>query len=157
MNLWKSIDKSEAVASALLIALGLFVIHEARAWEYMTHDGPGPGFFPIWIGIAIVVLSTLYLASHAYDLVRGQPVHRTSWAGTPMVLAGWVAFMIVVALIKPLGFVGARIALGVLFVRVIYRRSWTVTALTAAGCAGAFWLLFVKLLNLRLPTGPWGF
>jgi putative tricarboxylic transport membrane protein len=153
----KSIDRSELVASVTLIALGLFAIHEARAWEYMTHDGPGPGFFPLWIGIAMVTLSALYLASHAYDVMRGQPVHRTGWSGTALVIAGWAAFMVVVALIKPIGFIAALIVLVVIYVRVIYRRSYITTIATAAACALSFWFLFVKLLGLRLPAGPWGF
>jgi len=157
MSLWKSIDRSEVVASALIIVLGLFVIHEARAWEYMTPDGPGPGFFPLWIGIAMVALSALYLASHVFDVTRGQPVHRTNWAGTPLVVAGWAAFMAVVALIKPLGFIAALVLLTLIYVRVIYRRSYRAALFTAAGSAFGFWLLFVKLLGMRLPAGPWGF
>lgn len=157
MDLWKSVDKSEVACSAIFIALGLFVINESIAWEYMTRDGPGPGFFPLWIGLAIVVLSALYLVSHAYDIVRRQPVHRTNWAGTSSVVAGWAAFMIVVALIKPLGFIAALVLMVLIFVRVIYRRSFTAAIAVALGCAFSFWLVFVKLLNLRLPAGPWGF
>lgn len=156
-NLWTSLDKSEVACSAILIALGAFIIRESSAWEYMTHDGPGPGFFPYWIGVAIVALAGLYLSSHAYDIVRGQPVHRTSWAGTPMVIAGWTAFMVVVALIKPIGFIAALVLMVLIFVRVIYRRSLAAAIAVAIGSAASFWLVFVKLLNLRLPAGPWGF
>ena len=157
VNLWKSLDKSEVACSAILIALGAFIIRESSAWEYMTHDGPGPGFFPYWIGVATVALSGLYLSSHAYDIVRGQSVHRTSWAGTPTVIAGWLAFMVVVALIKPIGFIAALVLMVLIFVRVIYRRSFTAAIAVAIGSAIGFWVVFVKLLNLRLPAGPWGF
>ena len=27
----------------------------ARGWEYLGQDGPGPGFFPLWYGIAMLV------------------------------------------------------------------------------------------------------
>ena len=156
-NTWRSLDRSEVVCSAILIALGVFIILESRTWEYMTRDGPGPGFFPYWIGVAIVALSGLYLASHAYDIVRGEPVHRTNWAGTRVVLAGWATFMIAVALIKPLGFITALVVLMLVFVRVIYRRSFAAALAVAFGSALSFWVLFVKLLNLRLPAGPLGF
>ena len=155
--MWKSVDKSEAAASAILIALGLFVIQQSIGWEYMTRDGPGPGFFPIWIGIALVVLPVLYMASHVYDLKRGEPVHRTSWSGAGIILLSWAAFMLIVALIKPIGFIGALIVMVVIYVRLIYGRSLLAAATVAAGSALGFWVLFVKLLNLRLPVGPWGF
>ena len=59
-------------------------------------------------------------------------------------------------LIKPIGFVAALIVLVVIYVRVIYRRSYLTTIATAAACALSFWFLFVKLLGLRLPAGSRG-
>jgi putative tricarboxylic transport membrane protein len=157
VNLRKSIDKSEVVSSAVLIALGAFIIRESLAWEYMTRDGPGPGFFPLWIGIAMVGLSALYLAAHFYDIARGEPVHRADWSGTPKVVLAWLAFMVVVALIKPIGFVAALVLMMLIFVRGVFRQSFAKALVVALVSTLAFWVLFVKLLNLRLPAGPWGF
>ena len=157
MSLRKSVDKSEVICSAVLIALGAFIIRDSLAWEYMTRDGPGPGFFPLWIGIAMVALSGMYLSAHVYDIARGEPVHRTSWSGTPAVILAWLAFMVVIALIKPLGFVVALVLMMLIFVRGVFRQSFTKALVVALASAAAFWVLFVKLLNLRLPAGPWGF
>lgn len=145
------------MCSAVLIALGAFIIRESLAWEYMTSDGPGPGFFPMWIGIAMVALSGLYLSAHFYDLARGEAVHRADWSGTPAVILAWLAFMVVIALIKPLGFIAALILMMLIFVRAVFRQSYTKAVVVAVVSAAAFWVLFVKLLNLRLPAGPWGF
>ena len=30
----------------VLAALGAYIVGQARAWDYMTEDGPGAGFFP---------------------------------------------------------------------------------------------------------------
>lgn len=157
MDLWKSIDKSELACSAILVALGVFVAWESLAWEYMTRDGPGPGFFPLWIGLAMIALSALYIGLLAYDIVRRQPVHRTNWSGTGRVLAGWAAFMVAAALLKPAGFIASFTLLVVFLVRVIFGRSLVAAFAVGLGSASGFWVLFVKLLNVRLPTGPWGF
>jgi putative tricarboxylic transport membrane protein len=157
VSLRKSIDRSEVVCSAVLIALGAFIIRESLAWEYMTRDGPGPGFFPMWVGIAMVALSGMYLSAHVYDIARGEPVHRTSWSGTGPVILAWLAFMGVIALIKPLGFIAALILMMLIFVRAVFRQSFLKAVVVAVASAAAFWVLFVKLLNLRLPAGPWGF
>lgn len=141
----------------MLVALGVFVVWEALAWEYMTRDGPGPGFFPLWIGLAIVVLSVFYLGFHAYDIIRKQPVHRTNWSGTGPVLAGWAAFMVAAALLKHAGFIASFTLLVVFLVRVIFERSFVAAFAVGVGSALGFWVLFVKLLSVRLPTGPWGF
>lgn len=157
VDLWKSVDKSELACSASLAALGAFVVWESTAWEYMTRDGPGPGFFPLWIGLAIVVLSVFYIGFHAYDLIREEAVHRTNWSGTAPVLAGWAAFMVSAALLKPVGFIASFTLLVVFLVRVIFRRSFAAALAVGVGSALGFWVLFVQLLGVRLPTGPWGF
>ena len=46
----------EVISGALLVALGVYIFLQAHAWDYTTPDGPGPGFFPVWYGIAMVVL-----------------------------------------------------------------------------------------------------
>ena len=157
MDLWKSIDKSELVSSAMLVGLGVFVVRESTAWDYMTPDGPGPGFFPLWIGLATIALPILYLGLLACDVVRRQPVHRTDWTGTGRVLAGWAAFMIAAALLKPAGFIASFALLVVFLVRVVFARPWVPAFSVGLGSALGFWVLFVKLLNVRLPGGPWGF
>ena len=46
-----------------LAGLGAYIIAEAAQWEYLGQDGPGPGFFPLWYGIAMVALSLGLVAS----------------------------------------------------------------------------------------------
>ena len=53
--------KGELLAGAVLTAFGGFVIYEAHSLPYTSESGPGPGFFPLWIGIGIVVCSLAML------------------------------------------------------------------------------------------------
>src|SRR5690349_24965882 len=53
-----------------LAALGLYIVVQAWQWEYLGPDGPGPGFFPLWYGVAIFALSVLLVGSH---FRRAQP------------------------------------------------------------------------------------
>ena len=57
--------KGDVISGAVLAALGVFIITQARAWDYYTLDGPGPGFFPFWYGVAMVVLSLLLVVNAA--------------------------------------------------------------------------------------------
>jgi putative tricarboxylic transport membrane protein len=43
----------------VLGGLGAYIIVTASQWEYLGQDGPGPGFFPLWYGIAMSALSLL--------------------------------------------------------------------------------------------------
>ena len=43
--------------AAFLLALGIYVVWNALGYGYMRDTTPGPGFFPFWVGLAIVGLS----------------------------------------------------------------------------------------------------
>lgn len=154
---WKSLDRSELVGALLVIALGVFVAAEAWDWPYLTKDGPGPGFFPLWIGIALIGLSGLLVVLQVADAGGGKPVPRTSWKGAGPVLVGWAALMVTAALLKPAGFTVTYALLTVFLIRMVFRQSWRAALTVSLVSAAGFWVLFVKLLRVQLPAGPWGF
>lgn len=154
---FKLLDRSELVAAVLLIALGIFVAAQAWDWPYLTKDGPGPGFFPLWIGILLAILSILLVALQMKDAAAGKPPAKTDWHGTGRVLVGWLAVMASAALLKPAGFVVSYVLLSAFLIVVVFRQRWTAAAVVSLGSAAAFWLLFAQVLNVRLPAGPWGF
>jgi len=157
MNRWRNLNKSELIAAALLFALGAAIMSRAWEWPYLAEDGPGPGFFPLWTGIAITVLSAGVAFFHVYAVFKQQPVERTSWDGAARVLSGWAGLAVSIALLKPAGFVVSFLLLVLFLVIFIFRRRFiTALAVGLGSCAG-FWLLFAKVLNLQLPVGPWGF
>lgn len=157
MKIWKALNKSELVAAGLLIALGVMIVRNAARWVYITPDGPGPGFFPLWIGYAIIALAAVVMLRHVYEVYRQQPFARTSWGGSLRVLLGWAGLAGSIVLLKPAGFVVSFLLLTMFLVMVIYQRSFIAALSVGLGSAAGFWLLFVKLLQVQLPRGPWGF
>ncbi|MBI4194421.1 MAG: tripartite tricarboxylate transporter TctB family protein [Betaproteobacteria bacterium] len=157
MSWWKSADKSELACSAILVALGVSILADAWDWPYLTKDGPGPGFFPLWIGISIIGLSVAVAALHLYDVVRRSPVERPNWRGSARVLTGWAGLAVSIALMKPAGFILSFLLLVVFLVMVIFQRSFLAALTVGAGTSIGFWVVFVKLLQVQLPAGPWGF
>jgi putative tricarboxylic transport membrane protein len=127
----------------ILAALGGFIVFRASGWDYLTPEGPGPGFFPFWYGIAMLALS-LYLVVSPTDA-------RVEWRGTGRALATWAAIVACVAALKWLGFVVSFAALTFFMVAVMYRRSATTAALVAVGTAAAFYVLFPLALGVALP------
>lgn len=142
----------DVLSGAALAALGTFVLVHALGWNYIGPDGPGPGFFPTWYGIAIIALSLGLVIKAA---IRPDPEARTpvDWRGTGRALMAWAAFAGSIALMLPLGF-PVSIGLLTLFVVAVVMRKPPLTALLTAIAMGAgFWLLFAMALGIELPRG----
>jgi putative tricarboxylic transport membrane protein len=138
-----------------LAALGLYIINEARQWEYLGPEGPGAGFFPLWYGIAILGLSALLIVSH---LRRGSDRgNAIDWTRLGRALSTWLALAVSVALFKPLGFVISFALLNYFIVAVMYRRPLKTAALVAVASAAGFYLVFDRALSVPLPVGVLGF
>lgn len=157
VGVWGSLNKSELVTAFLLIGLGGFVLMQAWDWPYLTADGPGPGFFPVWIGICIIALAALLVALQLVHALGQSPVVATKWSGTGRVLTGWVGLIVCIALLEPAGFVASFLLLTMFLVIVIFRRRFLPALILGVSASAGFWVLFVKVLKVQLPAGPWGF
>jgi len=129
-----------------LAVLAAYIVVQASGWDYTGPDGPGAGFFPLWYGIAMLVLSAALVAS---SLLR-QP-EAVDWRGAGRAAAVSAALAVAVALFKLVGFAIGFAALAFFIVSVMYRRPWPLAAAVAVGLAGGFYLVFPLLLGVNLP------
>jgi putative tricarboxylic transport membrane protein len=147
---------SDVIAGALLAALGVFIITESSKWEYVGFDGPGPGFFPLWYGLAITILSLWLVVGRALTLKR-HAVTANDWAGVRRALGTWVVFVGSIALMPWLGFVLSFALLSFILVRFQFGQSLRTALFAACGLAVGFYVLFPLALDVPLPTGIGGF
>jgi putative tricarboxylic transport membrane protein len=152
-----SLSYAEVISGALLAALGVFILTESRKWSYSTPEGPGPGFFPTWYGIAIIVLSLVVIIKALVKPDERDADEGVDRMGTFRALSTWAAFAAGVALLEPLGFVLTLMLLTFFIVAVIFRRSLATAATTAIAVAAAFYVTFPLALNVALPVGRLGF
>lgn len=127
--------------------LGAYIIVQGSRWEYLGADGPGPGFFPLWYGIAMAALSAALVISSALT----KSPEGVQWAGAGRALATWAAFSACVALLKVAGFLVCFGALTFFMVAVMFRRPLKVAATVAACTTAAFYLIFPLALGVKLP------
>ena len=130
-----------------LAALATYIIVQARQWEYLGPDGPGPGFFPLWYGIAMAVLSAVLVVS---SVLRKQS-EIVDWRGAGRAFAIWLALALAVAALKLVSFVIAFAALTFFVVTVMYRQPVRVAAIVAVALAAGFYVLFPLVLGVSLP------
>jgi putative tricarboxylic transport membrane protein len=148
----RSGDLWSGVALALL---GAYIIVQAWQWDYMSPEGPGPGFFPLWYGIAILVLAALLVVSH----VKRVAARRSAmdWRRIARALSTWLALAVSVASFNTLGFVVGFALLTYFIVAMMYRKPRLTAAIVAAASGAGFYLIFDQALGVSLPTGILGF
>ena len=131
----------------VLGGLGAYIVVQGSRWEYLGADGPGPGFFPVWYGIAMAGLSLLLVISS----VKDKSTARIDWTGAGRAFTAWAALAVSVALLKLAGFVISFAALTFFIVAVMYRRPAWVAAVVAIAAAAAFYAVFPLALGVKLP------
>lgn len=145
--------KAARQTTALLAcALGAFLAWQGTRLRIEGDFGPGPGFFPFWIGLALVVLGGLWMAQlvlkPAADVGAAFLPPRDSRGRLALVLASLVGFML---LLRPIGFNLAMLGLLlVLFFAVDRKFVAAKIAIALVASFGVHWL-FERMLNVPLP------
>lgn len=151
----KSLD---ALVSGVLIAFGLYLVWSGFDFGFIRGTTPGPGLFPVLIGVVMAMLSAVNLARS----VTGREILEAGMSGEDI---GKVAALLVVlvGVILLTDFVGIALASVILIVcasLVIRRNVDTAQIIRVAGVAitvpfACRWL-FGDVLGVPIPTGPFG-
>ena len=135
----------------VLAALGTYIVAQAKAWPYMSEEGPGPGFFPLWYGGVMVVLSLLLVAGAV--LKPAANPKGIAWAEVGRAMLCWAAFVACIVVMRWVGFVVAFALLTWFMARVMAARPQRVAIPLAVGLAVIFYALFAWGLDVSLPQG----
>ena len=150
--------KDEWLAGILLTGFGGWVIYEARDLPYVSEFGPGPGFFPLWIGIGIVLCSLSIICIYFWrGAAGGEETAKISTRGMSRALSAWFMFVVAIACLPFIGFPLSVALLTAFLILVLDGRSFRIAIGVALGLAVSFHLLFTVALGVSLPAGPWGF
>ena len=153
------------IAAGALALTGVIFAWQAALLDLGQVGLPGPGFFPLALGLLLVLFSgaialegwlgsaklgSAKLGSAKLGSANDEPLEF----GHPQVLITFAVLLAVPILFEPLG---ALIALGLLtavLLVFIARVSPVLAVLASALGMAACWYLFQELLGVRLPTGP---
>ena len=150
-------EKKELLSGICLGVFGIYVAIEAFKLPYVSEFGPGPGFFPLWIGIGLTLISLLLIVANLFASTAPENSERQSGTAVGRALVGWSGLMLAIGLLHWLGFGLSLALLAVFLILALERRSPWVAISVAFGLALGFHAIFVLALGLSLPAGPWGF
>jgi putative tricarboxylic transport membrane protein len=158
----RTMRRPTQIFSAVLFMFAAFFVREAIDLVYYTQFGPGPGFFPFWLGIIMMALSA-YLAFQA----TFRPTEKmpddffASRAGYLRAGACVLAFLWGILMMDVIGF---RLTMLVFFLFLLLvlgrlhgiRGAVTTVGVSLIGSWGSFWL-FDTMLRVPLPRGMLGY
>jgi hypothetical protein len=138
----------------LYFLFGSLVVLEASKLEFASSYGAGSGFFPFWLGVAIIVIAmivALYAWRNPSDDDSSKPI---IWSAKKLLaLAALLGFVFALDL---LGFV-TGFAFVVAFLLKLEGETWRKAISVALASGIGFYIFFVRLLSVTLPAGPLGF
>jgi putative tricarboxylic transport membrane protein len=145
----------DIATAVIMLGLSAIVIAGMSGYAYWSDYAPGPAFAPYLIASSGIVLSVILLVAALRG--DGEPADWPDAVGGRRVLYTAIGLVLFVAALPYLGFAAAGIAFMLALLLLVLRRrlvpSLATTAITVAMVQG----IFVQWLNVRLPTGPWGF
>lgn len=149
-----SIRRSLLVAASLGILLALAYLLEGLRYSRGTLAEPGPGLYPLLVGVLMLVSSL----GAALEITAGGSMGQVDWpqgVERRRVLAIAAASLTYVLLVPYLGhpMTGALLTLVVL--QVMGTRSWPLKLVVALGLGLGSYYLFGVLLDVSLPLGAW--
>jgi putative tricarboxylic transport membrane protein len=143
------------VASVLFIAFGIIILVGSIKFRYYTDIGPGPGFFPRWVGLAFTVLSIAWFFEVTLKPVGPMPADfMPERVGQRRVLAIVGALTAAIWLVDIIGFSLTMFPFLFFTITVLGRQRFGVTA--AVALAGSFGVSYVfsHFLDVYLPSSP---
>jgi putative tricarboxylic transport membrane protein len=147
----------QAAAVALLATFALFIF---ESWQLSLRDtlGPGPGFFPFWLGVLGAVLAVFLLTQlHLNRVDLGTEALVFDRAGVRNAMLVLVGLIVATALLDVIGFrISMLLLIPYLLVVLGVRNRVAVGICAVAGSFGVYYVFF-DLLKVPLPVGIFGF
>jgi putative tricarboxylic transport membrane protein len=142
--------RRDAIVAAVALTLSATAVYESSKLPFGTIHSPGPGFFPWWTSVLIVLLALVLMV---------QALTGSSTAGERSGRIAKVALLVVVLsaytfLLDSLGYLICTFLLVLFMLRALDPQRWTVALGMAVISAVGSYVVFAVWLRVPLPRGP---
>jgi putative tricarboxylic transport membrane protein len=145
--------RSDQVSGLCLLALGLYIGWENRAYPIGTLQDPGPGYVPLLLAVFMGATGLLIALWGG----RSSALASIKWPEATRAVVILTACAVGAFALERIGYRVTVIALLIFFLGVVERRRPLPVVLVAFGFGLLSYYVVGDLLHVPLPRSPWGF
>jgi putative tricarboxylic transport membrane protein len=151
-------DRRDLLGGLFWLGISIFVCVVSIRDEFGTFHSPGPGFFPFLSAIVLGAFAIILMITSSLKK-RWERKMADLWKGLEWKKVAWVLFsLFLYPLVLPfLGYLLATFGLMAFLLGVMGRTKVWVRGVNALIVTLASYVIFYKLLDVRLPKGMLGF
>jgi putative tricarboxylic transport membrane protein len=141
------------ISALCFIALSGFVVLASMKMEYYSALGPGPGFFPFWLGLVLGGVSLIWLIQVSRPSGRPKDgAFLPEKEGVLQIVSILLALSANAFFMGIIGFQLTMFLFMVFLLRVLGRRSLWMTLIIAVVCSVGVYHVFGGYLDVQLPV-----
>lgn len=145
-------QRIQRVAAISFIVLSAYVIMTAIEMQYYTRLGPGPGFFPFWLGVIMGVLSIVWIVQLSWQPGTSTDIpFLPARAGIRQILYIMLALS-ATSVMNIIGFQMTMFLFMIFLLRVVGKTSLLTMFIIALMSSVGVFHLFGKYLDVHLPS-----
>lgn len=141
-------------SGSIILVFASVIFYQALSLDYSTPLGPGPGFFPRWLGGLLAILAVAYI----WDSMKNEVItisemlpEGKALGNIAATLLGMVLFL---AVVTYTGFVAAGTML--LFIMFVREYKWYTAFGVSFGISLLLLIVFQSILGVSLPVNEFG-
>ncbi len=150
--------RADQITGIIMLIFSVAVMEGGRRMPPSNTFGPGAGFLPFWLGVAMALLAIILLVTATREpAMAGGPSPFPTGRPVVAILETGGALAAFILLLEPLGFLVAIALLTAFLLRVVEREGWTTTLVVAVANAAGLYIVFKIMLGVSLPKNLFGF
>ncbi len=142
--------RPETLIDLILLALGITIVVVSIGYGFGSLEQPGPGLYPVFLGVTIALSSFVILISNVKSRIR---LFTTDKAGVKTVSLMLLTFSLWILLMPWLGYVILTMLATYAVAKIMKLEGWRKPLALAVATALLLYLLFDYWLYIDLPRG----
>lgn len=145
---------SDLISGIFWVAIGILLSLWSTRYEFGSIIQPGPGLFPLVLGILLIILSIILLGQGIKSSLTGQTIAVTSpWGAWKKVAYATLILLLATFMFEKIGYLLTILLMIILLMCGSSPRGWKTILLAAFFSVIGVYLVFILLLNQPLPRG----